>query len=121
MLRNWRVKHRFLALILSTLAAFVLLSGYLLSKQSAATRSAQNLVEQDYRVMSLIGRIEGLLTRVDINILRMIAIGNPDSIAAWKAENTERFTTVDRLIDELREVAEERPMKVNSGWLVSAL
>ncbi|WP_443113250.1 methyl-accepting chemotaxis protein [Herbaspirillum seropedicae] len=102
---NWTIKRKLLALILASICSFSALGSYLISRQAAVANDMQELYERDYRAASIIGQIDGLLTRVDINILRMIAIGDPSSIAAWKEENTVRHQQVEQLIDELRRVS----------------
>jgi len=103
---HWTIKRKLLTLILSSLLAFGALSIYLITRQATMANQMQELYEKDYRSASIIGQIDGLLTRVDINILRMIAIGDPTSIANWKAQNTERFNKVDQLLLDLRAVAD---------------
>jgi len=104
-MKNWSVKRKVIALIISMITSFVVLSMFLLNRQAASTEELKGLYENDYQASSLIGQIDGALTRVDINILRMIAIGDPASIAGWKAQNTERFNQVDKLIVSLEAVA----------------
>jgi len=99
---GWTIKRKLLALILTSICCFAALSSYLISRQAAIANDMQELYERDYQAASIIGQIDGLLTRVDINILRMIAIGDPSSVAAWKEQNTSRFRQVDQLIDDLR-------------------
>ena len=96
------VKQKFSGLLAAIIVAFGALTLFLLAAQANTTASMKDIYASDYRQAANIAKIDGLLTRVDINILRMIAIGDPASIAAWKAENTERFTQVDKLIDELK-------------------
>ncbi|AUS40792.1 cellobiose phosphorylase [Ralstonia solanacearum] len=100
-MRNWTVKRKLATLVASIIIAFVCLTVFLLGRQAAATADIRSLYDKDYRAASIIGQIDGLLTRVDINILRMIAIGDPASISGWKAQNTERFNKVDQLLVEL--------------------
>ncbi|MCS4510772.1 methyl-accepting chemotaxis protein [Xylophilus ampelinus] len=105
-MHHWTVKQKIVSLISVVIVAFMALTGFLLDRQSAAKADMHSLYEKDYRAASIIGQIDGLLTRVDINILRMIAIGDPASIATWKAQNTERFTAVDKLLVELKAAAD---------------
>ncbi|MBB6589699.1 MCP four helix bundle domain-containing protein [Ralstonia solanacearum] len=98
---NWTVKRKLATLVTSIIVAFACLTVFLLSRQTAATADIHSLYEKDYCAASIIGQIDGLLTRVDINILRMIAIGDPAAISNWKAQNTERFNKVDQLLVEL--------------------
>jgi len=88
-----------LATIVATSLLITLgLSIFLLLKLNQANDALASLYQQEFRDTSVIGQIDGLLTRSDINILRMIAIGDPASIATWKQENNERFTKVDELL-----------------------
>ncbi len=48
-----------------------------------------------------VNSIDGALTRADINILRMIAIGNPEQTLGWKSENEAAFVKLDDLTTEL--------------------
>ena len=105
-MHHWTVKQKILSLIAVVIVAFMALTGFLLNRQAAAATDMHGLYDKDYRAASIIGQIDGLLTRVDINILRMIAIGDPASIASWKAQNTERFTAVDKLLVELKAAAD---------------
>ncbi|NAZ81126.1 HAMP domain-containing protein [Kineococcus sp. R8] len=70
---------------------------------SSLGADAESLYKTNLRQATLISNIDGNLTRVDINVLRMLAIGDASTIAGWKAENAERFTTVDGLLDDLTE------------------
>ena len=99
------IKQRFVGLIVGIVVAFASLSAFLLWRQASATESVQALFDEDYETASMIAGVDGLLTRVDINILRMIAIGDPASIAGWKKENAERFARADALIKRLKDVA----------------
>jgi len=91
-----------LAMVVATAVLITIaLSIFLLLKLNQATAGLTSMYQEDFRNVSTIGQIDGLLTRSDINILRMIAIGDPASIATWKQENNERFTKVDKLIDEI--------------------
>jgi methyl-accepting chemotaxis protein len=89
------------AIVATTVFVMVGLSVFLLLRFNQAHDALTSMYEQDFRDTSLIGQIDGLLTRSDINMLRMIAMGDPNSIARWKQENNDHFATADRLIDEL--------------------
>ena len=82
-------------------ATIIGLSAFLLSRLGQANDELSSLYQTDFRDSAMIGEIDGLLTRSDINILRMIAIGDPASIAGWKQENNERFAAVDKLLGDL--------------------
>lgn len=72
----WTVKKKLAMMIAAIIISFMVLVVFLLSRQTAITSELQRLYEKDYQAASIIGQIDGLLTRVDINILRMIAIGD---------------------------------------------
>lgn len=95
-----RTGQKLATIVASSVLITIGLSIFLLVKISQANDGLASMYQQDFRDVSAIGQIDGLLTRSDINILRMIAIGDPASIATWKQENNERFTKVDKLIDE---------------------
>lgn len=95
-----RTGQKLATIVASSVLITIGLSIFLLMKISQANDGLASMYQQDFRDVSAIGQIDGLLTRSDINILRMIAIGDPASIATWKQENNERFTKVDKLIDE---------------------
>jgi methyl-accepting chemotaxis protein len=76
------------------------LSIFLLLRLNQANDGLASMYQQDFRDTSVVGQIDGLLTRSDINVLRMIAIGDPTSIAMWKQENNGRFAKVDQLLDD---------------------
>nr|WP_256662496.1 MULTISPECIES: methyl-accepting chemotaxis protein [unclassified Pseudomonas] len=103
---NWTIRQKISILLASVILAFGGLTMFLLGRQAAATADIHSLYDNDYHVASTIGQIDGLLTRVDINILRMIAIGSPSAIAEWKAQNTEHFNKVDQLLGELNALAD---------------
>ncbi|MFB9086916.1 MCP four helix bundle domain-containing protein [Erwinia tracheiphila] len=94
-MKKWSVKKKLIVMISTIILFFVLLAVFLLSRLSAATAELQILYEKDYNAASIIGQVDGLLTRIDINTLRMIAIGDPASIAIWKKQNTDNFTGVE--------------------------
>ncbi|TKC78969.1 HAMP domain-containing protein [Trinickia terrae] len=77
------------------------LSLFLLVQLDQSNDRSAALFQQDFHNGATIGEIDGLLTRSDINILRMIAIGDPASIANWKRENEERFAAVDKDLNAL--------------------
>lgn len=84
-----------------SVVAIIGLSIYLLLRLGQANDQLSLLYQQDFHDTVVIGEIDGLLTRSDINILRMIAIGDPASIVKWKQENNERFATVDKLVEQM--------------------
>ncbi|EGH18804.1 methyl-accepting chemotaxis protein, partial [Pseudomonas savastanoi pv. glycinea str. race 4] len=48
-----------------------------------STENVDALYNRDFLATEAVNNIDGALTRVDINILRMIAIGNPEQTAGW--------------------------------------
>lgn len=83
------------------------LSAFLIVKLDQSNERAISMFQGEFRNARTIGSIDGLLTRADINILRMIAIGNPESIARWKQENEERFAAVDTALSALATNSED--------------
>ena len=81
--------------------ALICLSAFFLNRLNSAANEQEDLYKKDFRSVTAVADIDGWLTRVDINILRMIAIGDPASIATWKQENTDRFVKADSAIAEL--------------------
>ncbi|WP_168403320.1 methyl-accepting chemotaxis protein [Erwinia amylovora] len=101
-MNRWTVKVKLSMSIAMIIISFLILTSFLLSRLTATTSELQNLYERDYQSASIIGQVDGLLTRVDINILRMIAIGDPASMAGWKKQNTENFDEVNALLHKLK-------------------
>ena len=95
------IRGKLSLLVAACLVAIIGLSSFLLFRLDRVNDDLSSLYQTDFRDTAVIGQIDGLLTRSDINILRMIAIGDPVSIAGWKQENSERFASVDKLLDEL--------------------
>ena len=95
------VRNKLLAVIVLTVLAMIGLSLFLLAKLGESDDRSAALFQQDFHDSTTIGEIDGLLTRSDINILRMIAIGDPASIANWKRENEERFAAVNKALGSL--------------------
>jgi methyl-accepting chemotaxis protein len=98
---NFTVRQRLITLIAATCLIFTGLCIALLLQIISANATLETMYRGTAGSISTLGEIDGLLTRADINILRMIAIGDPQSIATWKQENAERFNTVDKLLDLL--------------------
>lgn len=95
-MNRWTVKVKLSMSIAMIIISFLILTSFLLSRLTATTSELQNLYERDYQSASIIGQVDGLLTRVDINILRMIAIGDPASIAGWKNKTPKTLTKLTR-------------------------
>ncbi|KKF34552.1 cellobiose phosphorylase [Erwinia tracheiphila] len=118
-MKKWSVKKKLIVMISTIILFFVLLAVFLLSRLSAATAELQILYEKDYNAASIIGQVDGLLTRIDINTLRMIAIGDPASIAIWKKQNTDNFTGVENLLIELKPIVDSS-MRSSYDSLISS-
>jgi len=95
------IKNKFLLAVLGTLLPSVLLCLSLLYSLHTSKENVSTLYHRDFTGSALTSDIDGQLTRVDINILRMIAIGSPESIAQWKQENEKRFAQVDASFTQL--------------------
>ena len=98
---KFTVRQRLITLIAATCLIFTGLCIALLLQMNSANSALEAMYRGTVGSISTVGEIDGLLTRADVNILRMIAIGDPQSIATWKQENAERFNTVDKLLDLL--------------------
>ncbi len=73
---KWTVKRKLSISIAVIIFSFLILTYFLLTRQAASTSELRGLYNKDYKSASIIGETDGLLTRVDINILRMIVIGD---------------------------------------------
>ena len=98
---NLSIRNRLIAVIASLVLVILALSTFFLTRLGAAGNELQSMYQVDFSEAASVSEIDGLLTRSDINILRMIAIGDPASIAGWKQENAERFDKVGKIISEL--------------------
>ncbi|WP_126968295.1 methyl-accepting chemotaxis protein [Xanthomonas arboricola] len=96
------IKSKFLLALLGTLIPSIVLCLFLLNSLHTSKNNVGTLYNRDFTGSALASSIDGQLTRVDINILRMIAIGTPELIAQWKQENEKRFTQVAASIVELK-------------------
>jgi methyl-accepting chemotaxis protein len=98
---NLSIRNRLIAVVASLVLVMLALSTFFLTRLDAAGNELQLMYQVDFSDAASVSEIDGLLTRSDINILRMIAIGDPASIAGWKQENAERFGKVGKIIGEL--------------------
>jgi diguanylate cyclase (GGDEF)-like protein len=96
------VRSKLLSVIVLLMLTMAGLSTFLLMKLEQSNARSTAMLQQDFRNASVISNIDSLLTRSDINILRMIAIGDPASVAQWKEENERRLAEVDRDLNALR-------------------
>ncbi|AKT29178.1 chemotaxis protein [Pseudomonas syringae pv. actinidiae ICMP 18708] len=83
------------------IVAFVALSVFMIHTLKTSTENVDALYNRDFLATEAVNNIDGALTRVDINILRMIAIGNPEQTAGWKNENEAAFAKLDELTVQL--------------------
>ncbi|KUM43395.1 hypothetical protein AR540_23975 [Pseudomonas sp. EpS/L25] len=93
--------------------SFIILAVFLANQLRASTENAGYLFNQDFLPTNTINQIDGTLTRIDINILRMIAIGDPKSVARWKTENEAAFKRVEeslRVLDRQLMESPQHPM-----------
>ncbi|NHF64692.1 methyl-accepting chemotaxis protein [Xanthomonas hortorum] len=98
------IKSKFILALLGTLIPSILLCLFLLNSLHTSKNNVGTLYNRDFTGSALASSIDGQLTRVDINILRMIAIGTPELITQWKQENQTRFTQVAASIVELKQL-----------------
>lgn len=99
------VRYKLFSVIALFMLAMGCLTAFLLVKLDQSTTQSTAMFEQDLGGMSTIGEIDGLLTRSDINILRMIAIGDPRSIESWEQENEDHLAAIDKALSNLAENA----------------
>ena len=102
MLRNTSVAAKIATSIGAIVVLFAALSGYLLLRQTAANDRSERIFSENVAAAEQLGELDGLLKSVDINILRMLAIGTPATIQQWKQENAGRFTQVDAMLAAIR-------------------
>ncbi|WP_080268852.1 methyl-accepting chemotaxis protein [Pseudomonas syringae] len=95
------VKQRLMASTFAIIVAFVALSVFMIHTLKTSTENVDALYNRDFLATEAVNNIDGALTRVDINILRMIAIGNPEQTAGWKNENEAAFAKLDELTVQL--------------------
>ncbi|SFV09653.1 methyl-accepting chemotaxis protein [Pseudoduganella namucuonensis] len=95
------VRKKFLGVIAIILLMQLALGLFFLTRLQRSSDELDAMYRVDLQQTAVVGEIDGLLTRVDINILRMIAIGDQASIAAWKNENADRFAKADNAIGRL--------------------
>ena len=98
---KWTVGNKLLSVVVLLVLSMVSLSVYFLVQLDQSNERSAAMYQRDFHDALTIGEIDGLLTRSDINILRMIAIGDPASISTWKRENDEHFAAVDKAINAL--------------------
>ncbi|AHF66251.1 methyl-accepting chemotaxis protein [Pseudomonas cichorii] len=98
---GFTVKQRLMFSTFAIIIAFFVLSVFMIQTLKTSTENVDALYNRDFLATETVNNIDGTLTRVDINILRMIAIGNPEQTAVWKTENENAFTQLDKLTSQL--------------------
>ncbi|MPR02868.1 methyl-accepting chemotaxis protein [Pseudomonas sp. MAFF 212408] len=98
---GFSVKRRLMLSTFAIILVFVALSIFMIQALKTSTDNVDALFNKDFLKMEAVNSIDGALTRVDINILRMIAIGDPVQIPQWKAQNESAFARIDNLTEQL--------------------
>ena len=98
-MRKTHIRTKFVAAVMAVVVLFAGLSLFLLSELSREASMLDELFSKAYTRREAIAETDGLITRIDVNILRMVAIGDARTIAQWKAENAERFASVEKIMD----------------------
>ncbi|SEB48274.1 methyl-accepting chemotaxis protein [Pseudomonas marginalis] len=98
---SFSVKKRLMLSTFTIILVFFALSVFMIQALKKSTDNVDDLFNKDFLATEVVNSIDGALTRVDINILRMIAIGDPVQIPQWKAQNESAFARVDTLTDQL--------------------
>ncbi|MBN3471610.1 methyl-accepting chemotaxis protein [Pseudomonas savastanoi pv. phaseolicola] len=98
---GFTIKQRLMTSTFAIIVAFVALSVFMIHILKTSTENVDALYNRDFLATEAVNSIDGALTRVDINILRMIAIGNPEQTAGWKNENEAAFAKLDELTVQL--------------------
>jgi|WetSurMetagenome_2_1015567.scaffolds.fasta_scaffold19121_4 hypothetical protein len=100
------IQGKLVAVVLGVVFVFLGLSAFMLIKLNTATAELGDLYNKDFRQSVLVNQIDGLSTRIDINILRMLAIGTPETIAEWRRVNTERFVKAEGVLKQMTNEAD---------------
>lgn len=98
---GFTIKQRLMTSTFAIIVAFVALSVFMIHILKTSTENVDALYNRDFLATEAVNSVDGALTRVDINILRMIAIGNPEQTAGWKNENEAAFAKLDELTVQL--------------------
>ncbi|MCD5987954.1 methyl-accepting chemotaxis protein [Pseudomonas sp. CDFA 553] len=98
---SFSVKRRLMLSTFAIIFVFFALSVFMIKALKTSTDNVDDLFNKDFLATEVVNSIDGALTRVDINILRMIAIGDPVLIPQWKAQNESAFARIETLTDQL--------------------
>jgi methyl-accepting chemotaxis protein len=118
-----RLRNKIISATLGVIATFALLTTYLYSGLTTLNSDLGHLYQKDFVTSGLVSQLDGLMTRIDINILRMLAIGTPETIQGWKSENATRFISAEKLLTGLRDKVADEPAltqkvaKLNDAYL----
>ncbi|MFJ4141465.1 methyl-accepting chemotaxis protein [Pseudomonas sp. NPDC089734] len=99
--KGFTVKQRLMTSTFAIIVAFFGLSVFMIHTLKTSTENVDALYNRDFLATESVNNIDGALTRVDINILRMIAIANPEQTVIWKNENEAAFAQLDKLTAQL--------------------
>lgn len=92
------VRNKLFSSIFTVVALFTILAIFLAYELKDSADNIERLYLDDFVPVNTVNQIDGALTRVDINILRMIAIGDQESIAGWKKENEVAYQHLDEYL-----------------------
>ncbi|MEA9389683.1 methyl-accepting chemotaxis protein [Acerihabitans sp. TG2] len=101
-MKSWTVKNKIIFILASIIVFCMLLTSFLLNNQRLSDYKIKELYDTDYHAASDLAVIDGLLTRSDINIYRMMSTKDPVAVQGWKKENEENFTRVSQLIAKFK-------------------
>ena len=80
---------------LSLLLVLILVCAFLLRQLTLSGEQFERLYQQDLKAIDVVGEVDGLLTRININMLRMLAFHNAAPIRQWQKENEKSFSKID--------------------------
>ena len=110
-----KLKLRLLLAFLAALMPMVMINVYQIDLVRSSAREMKAIVETDFEGAANVAAIDGLLTRVNINILRMIGLGVPAMVPTWKKENEDRYARIDQLLSQtLVKSGSERRQKLQA-------
>lgn len=81
---------------MSLLLALILVGAFLLRQLTLSGEQFEHLYQEDLKAIDVVGEVDGLLTRININMLRMLAFDNAALIKQWQLENEKSFSKIDQ-------------------------
>nr|WP_181718107.1 methyl-accepting chemotaxis protein [Pseudomonas putida]QFX76826.1 Methyl-accepting chemotaxis protein I (serine chemoreceptor protein) [Pseudomonas putida] len=90
------VKARMLISTLSLLLALILVGAFLLRQLTLSGEQFEHLYQEDLKAIDVVGEVDGLVTRININMLRMLAFDDAALIKQWQLENEKSFSKIDQ-------------------------